>query len=96
MKFNNLINQKRPINVAVALYLVWVLIHLTLLTASKPSRYNRYRVFPFSSEGQQYTPTKSWQIDYVYDITEFAFYCAVPILIFYILRLLIAKNQTEQ
>jgi hypothetical protein len=87
---------KKPSNKVIAVYFFWVLIHLTLLVLAEPSaiseRYgvtSRMRFFPFEFDGhsENLYSTKSFQIDKVYDLTEFTFYTIVPILIYYIITL---------
>ena len=96
---------KKPSNKVIAVYFIWVLIHLTFLILAEPSRISerygvtsRMRFFPFKFNGQSENlySTKSFQIDMVYDITEFLFYTIAPILIYYIITLFKSKDQTPQ
>jgi hypothetical protein len=97
---------KKPSNKVIAVYLAWVLIQATLWAIAVPSAYQTSRFFPFY-EGKRlieypfgvyttYYDIKPFQIDTVYDTTEFLFYTIVPILIYYIITLLKSKDQTPQ
>jgi hypothetical protein len=88
---------KKPSNKVIAVYLTWVLMHATLWVIALPSEKQTSRFFPFR-EGKKlieyplhtYTThydIKLFQIDRVYDITEFMFYTIAPILIYYIITL---------
>ena len=80
-----------------AVYLAWVLLHLILLLIATPSKNANRHIFPFY-EGKYEDhylndvvinryQIEPFQVDKVYDITEFLFYAIVPILIYYIITL---------
>jgi hypothetical protein len=82
---------KKPSNKAKAIYLVWVLIHITMLVLAKQAHnnLNSYGFYPFGYKpdyDNQYV-TKPFKIDYVYDFSELIFYTIAPISIYYIIRL---------
>jgi hypothetical protein len=82
---------KKPSNKAIAIYLVWVLVHLTLWVIAKQHEYNTRFFYPFGMKdpygnGLEYV-RKPFTIDYVYDSSELLFYTIAPILIYYIITL---------
>ena len=89
-----------------AVYLAWVLLHLVLLLIAEPSKSANKHIFPFYEDKykshdyygvvQTYYGIKPFQLDRVYDLTEFLFYAIVPILIYYIITLFNSKDQTPQ
>ena len=89
---------KKPNNKTIAIYLMWVLLHLTLWLMAAPGvkttewYESRYKFFPFAKEFSQieYSST-AFEIDRVYDISEFTFYSIAPIFIYYIITLLKSK-----
>jgi hypothetical protein len=92
---------KKPSNKVIAVYLAWVLIHATLWAIAMPSEKQTSRFFPFYEEYfiettvGVYTPyyeIEPFQINYVYDTTEFLFYAIAPILIYYIITLFKSKD----
>jgi len=97
---------KKPSNKVIAVYLAWVLLHLVLLLIAQPSKFANRSIFPFYQGKykshdyygvvQTYYKTKPFQINYVYDITEFLFYAIAPILVYYIITLFKSKDQTPQ
>lgn len=79
---------KQPSNKVKAIYLTWVLIHATLWVIALPSLGQTGRFYPFAHDefyihGEAFVATPSFQIDRVYDITEFLFYSIAPIFIYY-------------
>jgi hypothetical protein len=83
---------KKPSNKVIAVYLTWVLVHATLWVIALPSQAQMGRFYPFAHDrlymnGDSFQATPSFQIDRVYDITEFLFYTIAPILIYYIITL---------
>jgi hypothetical protein len=94
---------KKPNNKTIAIYLTWGLLHLILLFIAKPSIYAKQYIFPFY-EGKFKSALDSnltlykiepFQLDYVYDITEFLFYSIAPILIYYIVTFSKSKDTTN-
>jgi len=85
---------KKPGNKVIAVYLAWVLLHFALWVMATPGLKttewyeSRYKFFPFAKEFSQseYSST-AFEIDKVYDLTEFTFYAIAPILIYYIITL---------
>jgi hypothetical protein len=84
---------KQPRNKAKSVYLIWVLTH-ALLWAMATNNGNENRFFPLASDDcfehfiDKYNRwnvngTSSFQINDVYDTTEFLFYTIAPILIYY-------------
>ena len=87
---------KKPGNKVISIYIIWELLHLTLWAMARNTPGSKSRFFPLAhKEWEQwellgkepifktYGETMYFQIDKVYDITEFAFYSIVPIFIYY-------------
>ena len=85
---------KKPSNKTISIYLFWVLIHSFLWAMARNSGGNKHRFFPFPHEEfseriktypwiQEYGASNYFQVDKVYDMTEFLFYTSAPILIYY-------------
>lgn len=85
---------KKPSNKAIAIYLIWILLHLTLLSAATPGIHNRRFFFPFSYKNTYVR--KPFTIDCVYDFSELIFYTIAPILIYYIITLFKTKDEADK
>lgn len=94
---------KKPSNKVIAVYLAWVLIHISMWGIAKPGLEtiggyeSRFKFFPFAEkfEHSEYD-SNFFDIDKVYDMSEFLFYTIAPILIYYIITLFNSKDQTPQ
>jgi hypothetical protein len=99
---------KKPSNKAKAVYLAWVFLHLTLWAIARNTPGSKSRFFPLPHKGwgnwellgkqpifREYSETMWFQINKVYDITEFVFYSIAPIVIYYIIQLFNSKDTTD-
>jgi hypothetical protein len=83
---------KRPTNRAIGLYLIWILIHFTILFTNNQCRYAREIFYPFTSSEYRYSTFKYNFVLDAYDITEFIFYNVAVIFLYFIYYLLGINN----